>query len=69
MDRKILKVKMKADYVSDATKNTAKKIYAEKNEILKVNTQRGDVLILKGKREVFPINIKLVDVVEYEKQK
>jgi len=65
-DKKILKVKMKADYVSEATRDKSKEVYASKNEVLKVNTQRGDVLIVKGKKQVFPINIKLVDVVEYE---
>jgi len=66
-NRKIKKVKIKEDYMSAAGKDKSKTVFALKNEVLNVNTQRDNVLIVKGKNHVFPINIKLVDIVEYEK--
>ena len=63
---KIKTVKMKADCTSLHDKKKGITIYALKGELLKVNTQRGDMLIVKGKKDIFPINIDRVEVVEYE---
>ena len=65
-NRKIKLIRMKADCVSVSDKKKVKTIFAEKGEILKVNAKRDNVLIIKGKKEVFPVNISDVDIVEYE---
>jgi len=41
-----------------------KRLYGSKNEVLNVISQRGDVLIVKGKRENFPVNIEDVKIIE-----
>jgi hypothetical protein len=39
-------------------------IYALKGEILNVTNQRGDILIVKGKKEIFPIHKSEVLIIE-----
>lgn len=57
----IKKIKILSD-VSSSGKNKA--LYALKGEELTVNCERGDMLIVKGKKEVFPINKNEVKILE-----
>lgn len=67
MDSRIIKkIKIKADVYSPSSKGKSKKMYAEKDEELKVNTQRDGILYVKGQRDVFPIGINEVEILQYE---
>jgi hypothetical protein len=57
----IKKVKILNDVVSLGKNRT---IYALKGEVLKVTNQRDDVLIVKGKKEIFPIHKSEVLIIE-----
>lgn len=41
-----------------------KRLYGSKNEVLSVISQRENVLIVKGKRENFPVTISDVKIIE-----
>ena len=56
-----MKVKILND-VSSTNKNRT--IYALKGEVLNVTNQRGDILIVKGKKEIFPIHKSEVLIIE-----
>jgi len=56
-----MKVKILNDVVSLGKNKT---LYALKGEILNVNKENGDMLIVKGKKEIFPVHKKYVLVVE-----
>jgi len=56
-----MKVKILND-VSSTGKN--KTIYALKGEVLNVTNERGDMLIVKGKKEIFPIHKSEVIIIE-----
>jgi hypothetical protein len=57
----IKKIKIKND-VSSTGKNRT--IYALKGEVLNVTNERGDMLIVKGKKEIFPIHKSEVIIIE-----
>jgi len=67
--KKIKKIKIKADVFSASSKGTNKKMYAEKGEKLTVNAERDGILYVKGKREVFPISVDAVEILEFEEKK